>query len=59
MANIKGDDGALKSILSNSKIIAVVGHSEKPNRPNLKVFQVAATTGEGLDAWYSWLKSLI
>jgi hydrogenase nickel incorporation protein HypB len=27
--------------------------------PNLKVFQVSATTGEGLDAWYSWLKSLV
>jgi hypothetical protein len=59
MPNIKGDDGALKTILSNSKIIAVVGHSEKPSRFNLKVFQVSATTGEGLDAWYSWLKSLI
>ncbi|MFN6216021.1 MAG: CoA-binding protein, partial [Microcystis sp.] len=27
MPNIKGDDGALKTIFSNSKIIAVVGHS--------------------------------
>ena len=27
--------------------------------PNLKVFQVSATTGEGLDAWYGWLKSLV
>jgi predicted CoA-binding protein len=59
MPNIKGDDGAIKTILSNSKIIAVVGHSEKPNRPNLKVFQVSATTGEGLETWYSWLKSLV
>ena len=32
MPNIKGDDGALKTIFSNSKIIAVVGHSEKSNR---------------------------
>jgi predicted CoA-binding protein len=32
MPNIKGDDGALKTIFSNSKIIAVVGHSEKSSR---------------------------
>lgn len=24
--------------------------------PNLKFFEVSATTGEGMDAWYSWLK---
>jgi hydrogenase nickel incorporation protein HypB len=25
--------------------------------PDLLVFQVSATTGEGLAAWYDWLKS--
>jgi len=25
--------------------------------PNLKIFQVSATTGEGLDDWYGWLKN--
>jgi hydrogenase nickel incorporation protein HypB len=24
--------------------------------PNLKFFEVSATTGEGMDAWYKWLK---
>lgn len=37
MANIKGDDGAIKTILGNSKIIAVVGHSEKPSRASYQV----------------------
>jgi hydrogenase nickel incorporation protein HypB len=27
--------------------------------PNLKFFEVSATTGEGMDAWYNWLKSNI
>jgi len=27
--------------------------------PHLQVFQVSATTGEGLDAWYDWLKSTV
>jgi len=25
--------------------------------PNLQFFEVSATTGEGMDAWYKWLKS--
>ena len=25
--------------------------------PNLKIFQVSATTGEGLESWYSWLRA--
>ncbi len=25
--------------------------------PGLRVFQLSATTGEGLDAWYQWLRS--
>lgn len=25
--------------------------------PNLKFFEVSATSGEGMDAWYNWLKS--
>ena len=25
--------------------------------PNLKFFEVSATSGEGMDAWYDWLKS--
>lgn len=27
--------------------------------PNLKFFEVSATTGEGMDTWYEWLKSNI
>jgi hypothetical protein len=38
MPNIKGDDGALKTIFSNSKIIAVVGHSEKSSRASYRKF---------------------
>jgi hydrogenase nickel incorporation protein HypB len=25
--------------------------------PELKIFQVSATTGEGLEDWYHWLKN--
>ena len=25
--------------------------------PNVKIFQVSATTGQGMDHWYDWLKS--
>ena len=25
--------------------------------PELKIFQVSATTGEGLEDWYDWLKT--
>jgi len=27
--------------------------------PNIQVLQVSATSGEGLDAWYAWLKSQV
>jgi hydrogenase nickel incorporation protein HypB len=27
--------------------------------PNIKVFQLSATTGEGLDIWYHWLRQRI
>jgi hydrogenase nickel incorporation protein HypB len=27
--------------------------------PHLEIFQVSATTGEGLDAWYRWLRNAI
>jgi hydrogenase nickel incorporation protein HypB len=27
--------------------------------PNLQFFEVSATTGEGMDKWYDWLKSRI
>lgn len=27
--------------------------------PSLQIFQVSATSGEGLDAWYAWLQGLV
>jgi uncharacterized protein len=45
MPNIKGDDGAIKTILGNSKIIAVVGHSEKPIRASYQVAKFLQAVG--------------
>ncbi|WP_287733386.1 CoA-binding protein [Microcystis sp. M090S1] len=45
MPNIKGDDGALKTILGNSKIIAVVGHSEKSSRASYQVAKFLQAVG--------------
>ncbi|CCI28431.1 CoA-binding protein [Microcystis aeruginosa] len=45
MPNIKGDDGALKTIFSNSKIIAVVGHSEKSSRASYQVAKFLQAVG--------------
>ena len=28
----------------------------KTVNPNIKVFQLSATTGDGMDEWYDWLK---
>lgn len=35
---------------------ACIGYARQVN-PDIKVLQVSATTGEGLDDWYSWLRS--
>jgi len=45
MPNIKGDDGALKTIFSNSKIIAVVGHSEKSSLASYQVAKFLQAVG--------------
>ncbi|MDE5090745.1 MAG: hydrogenase accessory protein HypB, partial [Trichodesmium sp. St18_bin3_1_1] len=29
----------------------------KQVNPQIRIFQVSAVTGEGLDEWYDWLKS--
>ncbi len=45
MPDIKGKDGAIGLILRVSKIIAVVGHSEKPNRPSYQVAKFLESVG--------------
>ena len=37
---------------------ACIEHAINVN-PNIKIFQVSATTGEGMDNWYSWLKDQV
>ena len=34
---------------------ACIEHAKNAN-PNIKIFQVSATTGEGMENWYLWLK---
>ena len=35
-----------------------VDHARRVN-PGARVFQVSAVTGEGMDSWYAWLRSLL
>ena len=35
-----------------------IDHARRVN-PDIEVFQVSATTGEGLDEWYSWLRAQV
>jgi len=34
-----------------------IGHARRVN-PKIRVLQVSATTGEGMEAWYSWLRDM-
>jgi uncharacterized protein len=45
MPNIKGNDRAIELILRVSKIIAVVGHSEKPARASYQVAKFLRSVG--------------
>ena len=35
-----------------------IAHAREVN-PDIRVFQVSATTGEGMDAWYDWLQAQV
>ncbi|MDJ0705401.1 MAG: CoA-binding protein [Leptolyngbyaceae cyanobacterium MO_188.B28] len=45
MPNLKGDDIALRQILTEAKQIAVVGHSAKPMRPSYQIAQFLRRQG--------------
>ena len=36
-------------------VASCIEHAHSVN-PSLKVFQLSATTGEGLEEWYDWLR---
>ena len=37
MPNLRDDDNAMRDVLSNAKVIAVVGHSDKPERTSYRI----------------------
>jgi hypothetical protein len=39
MSNLKEDDNAMRDVLINAKVIAVVGHSDKPERTSYRIAQ--------------------
>jgi predicted CoA-binding protein len=45
MINLKGNDVALRSILTNAKVIAIVGHSDKPDRTSYQIAQFLKQVG--------------
>ena len=45
MTNVKGNDTALRRILTETKYIAVVGHSAKPIRPSYQIAQFLRRQG--------------
>ncbi len=45
MANLKGNDTILKDILINANVIAVVGHSDNPDRTSYQIAQFLRQVG--------------
>lgn len=45
MPNLKNDDKAMHDVLTNTKIIAVVGHSDKPERTSYRIAQFLRKVG--------------
>jgi len=45
MTNISSNDSAKKSILESTKVIAVVGHSDKPHRTSYRIAQFLRGAG--------------
>jgi predicted CoA-binding protein len=45
MPNLKEDDNAMRDVLTNAKVIAVVGHSDKPERTSYRIAQFLQEVG--------------
>jgi predicted CoA-binding protein len=45
MSNLKEDDNARRGVLINAKVIAVVGHSDKPDRTSYRIAQFLRGVG--------------
>jgi uncharacterized protein len=45
MPNLKEDDNAIREVLTNSRVIAVVGHSDKPERTSYRIAQFLRKVG--------------
>lgn len=45
MPNLKEDDQAMAQVLAQAKVIAVVGHSDKPNRTSYQIAQFLRQVG--------------
>lgn len=45
MPNLKEDENAMRDVLTNSKVIAVVGHSDKPERTSYRIAQFLREVG--------------
>ncbi len=45
MPNLKEDDNAMRDVLTQAKVIAVVGHSDKPERTSYRIAQFLRTVG--------------
>ncbi|MCA1993882.1 MAG: CoA-binding protein, partial [Coleofasciculus sp. S288] len=45
MPNLKDDDNAVRDVLTNAKVIAVVGHSDKPERTSYRIAQFLREVG--------------
>ena len=45
MQNLKEDDNVMRDVLTNAKVIAVVGHSDKPDRTSYRIAQFLRGVG--------------
>ncbi|GAB4173796.1 MAG: CoA-binding protein [Coleofasciculaceae cyanobacterium] len=45
MPNLNGDDNAIRDVLIHAKVIAVVGHSDKPERTSYRIAQFLREAG--------------
>jgi len=45
MPNLKEDDNVMRDVLTNAKVIAVVGHSDKPERISYRIAQFLQEIG--------------
>jgi hypothetical protein len=45
MANLNHDDKAMRDVLTNAKVIALVGHSDQPHRTSYRIAQYLRRAG--------------